>query len=357
MASLIIMTFHASVMKGSLGSPRILHSPCVLALLFLLQIHLCFPCRNLSLQQNFKLKVANMASPTAATESFILHLAFTGNDNVQQPNQTISFTIGGTSTVFITPLPAPGQLTLSAVPPAAPASTSSTNNTSSPSRPSCPSCPSRPSCASSTSSNYTPHVSPGLATGSAVGLAFGCLFAGALLALALAFFCLRRRETFPKQTSFQRRLSSRGQGGNEVVPLAKPPSNSFTHVLERLPAPITHTQFEKEASQWNTSIQNYVANHVDRNIDLSTARGQTLLASDQLSTLAGHDAPWHRLLRDKTTRYNALRMLIARIIANRVDPETAAEASLLPQTVLGAYQDIVAGGRQNCKFLVAISPR
>ncbi|KAF6804665.1 hypothetical protein CSOJ01_10016 [Colletotrichum sojae] len=226
--------------------------------------------------------------------------------------------------------------TLATVTQAAPSTAASTSNFST----------SKLSSASTTSSNCTPHGSSGLGTGSAVGLAFGCLFAGALIALALGFFCLRRRQTFAKQPSFQRRLSSRGHGGNEVVQLAKPPSNSFAHVLEKLPAAITHTQFETEASQWDTNIKNYLANHADLAIDPSTARDQTLLASEQLGTLAGHDAPWQRLLRDKPTRYNAMRMLIARIITNRVDPETAAETSLLPQNVLKAYQDIAAGETQ-----------
>ncbi|KAK1990647.1 hypothetical protein LX36DRAFT_675760 [Colletotrichum falcatum] len=118
-----------------------------------------------------------------------------------------------------------------------------------------------------------------------------------------------------------------------------------------LPAPITHTQFEQEASQWNFNIRNYLDNHADLTVDLSSVRGQRLLAIEQLNTLAGHDAPWHRLLRDKTSRYNAMRMLIARIIANRVDPETSVETSLLPRSVLRAYQDIVAGGKQNLSVL------
>ncbi|KAK1640652.1 hypothetical protein BDP81DRAFT_391313 [Colletotrichum phormii] len=131
------------------------------------------------------------------------------------------------------------------------------------------------------------------------------------------------------------------------MPLVPSSLNSLTRVLEKLPAPITHTQFEQEALQWNLSIRNYLENHADLLIDLSRARSQTFLAAEQLSVLAGHDAPWHRLLRDETSRYNALRMLIARIIANKVNPETAAETSLLPKDVLTTYQDIVAGGKQN----------
>ncbi|GKT52235.1 uncharacterized protein ColSpa_12416 [Colletotrichum spaethianum] len=131
------------------------------------------------------------------------------------------------------------------------------------------------------------------------------------------------------------------------MPLAPSSSNSLTRLVEKLPAPITHTQFEQEALQWNISIKNYLENHADLIIDLSRARGKPFLAAEQLSVLAGHDAPWHRLLRDKTNRYNAMRMLIARIIANRVDPETAAETSLLPKDILRTYHEIVTGGKQN----------
>ncbi|WYZ36264.1 hypothetical protein EsH8_XII_000014 [Colletotrichum jinshuiense] len=111
--------------------------------------------------------------------------------------------------------------------------------------------------------------------------------------------------------------------------------------------PITHTQFEQEALQWNISIKNYLENHADLVNDLRGSGSQTFLAAEQLNVLAGYNAPWHRLLRDKTSRYNGLRMLIARIIANGVNPETAAETSLLPKNVLRTYQDIVAGGKQN----------
>ncbi|KAF6829096.1 hypothetical protein CPLU01_08109 [Colletotrichum plurivorum] len=286
-----------------------------------------------------------MATPPV-TQSFQLTVVI----NTLEASPTVhNFTLSADASTFVADVTAAGRVILSAFPPANSQSTTASNSTAalaSSSSKNNPSSPSHPSCASPTSPNCTPNVSPGLATGSAVGLAFGCLFAGALIALALGFFCLRRRQSFAKQTSFQRRLSSRGHGGNEVVPLAKPPSNSFAHVLEKLPAAITHTQFETEASQWDTNIKNYVANHADLAIDLSTARGQTLLLSEQLSTLAGHDAPWQRLLRDKSTRYNAMRMLIARIITTRVDPETAAETSLLPQNVLRAYQGIAAEEKQ-----------
>ncbi|WQF90243.1 hypothetical protein CDEST_15257 [Colletotrichum destructivum] len=180
---------------------------------------------------------------------------------------------------------------------------------------------------------------PGLATGPAVGLAFGCLFAGALLALALGLFCFRRYA--------RGQPGSRSQGGGGAIPLAPSSTNSLTRVFEKLPAPITHTEFKQEALQWNISIKNYLENHADLVSDLRGAGGQILPATEQLNILAGHNAPWHRLLRDKTSRYSGLRMFIARIIANGVNPETAAETSLLPKNVLRSYQDIVASGKQN----------
>lgn len=185
--------------------------------------------------------------------------------------------------------------------------------------------------------------SPGLSTGAAAGVAVGCLVAGALIAFAVAFFCLKRRRTkhyddhSPTTTTTVSDLK-----GYHAPPPVPPPVADSSPLDKFLLDSTSDEEMAAELHALGTLIQSHAENNyhlgtvlVNKNT-LSTALTQLgvqkggSLRPSELASLALAPA----------TRQAALQHVISQVVFTSVDTSARSQLSMLPSPVAAFLQSI-----------------
>ncbi|KAI1458290.1 hypothetical protein F4805DRAFT_144659 [Annulohypoxylon moriforme] len=175
------------------------------------------------------------------------------------------------------------------------------------------------------------YISPG----KAAGIGIGCAFAGAAITLAVLFLmknCRRRPSFRPKPTT---PLRSVVQSSN---------------VLDDLPQDIAHQELNREFSQLETQIKNFVTNFFHtHSVHVEAIDDEKLFALLSAEGVQSHpsNAHWPNQLRDMSTRNIMLKSYISKVLLSRINPRGVAEDSFLPVDVVRCYQALLVGNTQN----------
>ncbi|KAI4917188.1 hypothetical protein J4E90_003695 [Alternaria incomplexa] len=268
---------------------------------------------------------------TATVDGILISLDPKGSDIVFQRSPSVPAQTA-TSTLSPSPnVPAPTSLAVTPAPTNPPATgTTPTNSASSP-----------PGVAVLPQSK-----DPGLSTGAIAGIAIGCLFAGALLAGIILWFCWRKKRQsknhYPQPDTYALASQEKGFSAN-TIPLAGKRS-SVAALGGGLPQPLEDKAISGDVSKISNAIKNHVQSYYHTNrvnpglIDYEDlhALGPGLPVSvGTLTTLIGNAA----------TREIALRFIIAWVIVSKLQPSKDPSKSLLPSEVAQCYQAVATGDR------------
>lgn len=206
---------------------------------------------------------------------------------------------------------------------------------------------------SPTSSNSSCHCT--YSKGTTAGIGVGSAFAGALVALFLGFIWINTR----RRSSEHRKSRNPSSRHSFPIHAANPTTSTLPAALDRLedalPQALTHTDLEREASQIETAIRNYLDNYIDWN----GLPKSPPLDDGRLSDLAGGlRIDWKQKLNSRGSRSTTLRIFVARFLAARVDVIGASGSTTLPPEIMRTYQIIKKDQNKNreswCHYLGAV---
>lgn len=185
--------------------------------------------------------------------------------------------------------------------------------------------------------------SPGLGTGAVAGVAVGCLIVGALIAFAVAFFCLKRRRTkhYDDHSPTTTTIVSDLKGYH--APLPVPPPVADSSPLDKF---LLDSASDEEMAAELHALGTLIQSHAENNYHLGTVlvnKNTLSTALTQLGVQKGgslRPSELASLALAPATRQAALQHVISQVVFTSVDASARSQLSMLPSPVAAFLQSI-----------------